>query len=106
MPCSEGVSLGRFWPANFGNRNYLYLSRPLLSPCRRFGDFIFRYVFLFDPPGNKGGKPRDPQTGTKMEPVDTLPTYKEIKLDKKLASQAQKLASVDEELVPALKALS
>lgn len=37
-------------------------------------------------------------TGTKQEPVrDSLPTYKEIKLDKKLAAKAQKLAAIPEE---------
>lgn len=52
-------------------------------------------------PKNKGGgdtgRNQYGATGTKKEPVadssDTLPTYKEIKLNKKLAAEAQRMAS-------------
>lgn len=45
--------------------------------------------------GQHGGKKKI--DGTRSEPSNPIPTYKEIKLDKKLAARAQKLADIPDE---------
>lgn len=51
---------------------------------------------LKETPKNKGAMGVGPIAVSKMNRNDILPTYKQIKLDKKLAATAQKIASVED----------
>jgi hypothetical protein len=64
---------------------------------RRLGEMV---IHLKNTSGlASGGMPYQGTTGSDLEPVERTPTLNEIGIDKKLSSQAQKLASISERAV-------